>query len=249
MSKKGGHHGGAWKVAYADFVTAMMALFLVLWLTAQDEKIKEAVERAFRNPFSSITKQSVGIIPSKEMHAVKSSSGNFDSASVVELNMLRRLNNDLSKMLQNNNDDPDENSLKLELTPEGLLISVFDRARKAVFDADAVTFTDYGRWIFTTLAWEISRYVSFDVELEGHSERGRAPLREDYDAWDLTAGRANSTRRLLIDNGVNSGQIRKVAGYADTIPMADVPPENESNRRVTVMLRIRGKDDKSAGGQ
>jgi flagellar motor protein MotB len=83
MSKK--HHGGAWKVAYADFVTAMMALFMVLWLTSQDQRIKEAVERAFRNPFSSITKESTGIIPSKDTQAIagKSSNGNFDSASAV----------------------------------------------------------------------------------------------------------------------------------------------------------------------
>ena len=66
MSKKGGHHGGAWKVAYADFVTAMMALFMVLWLTSQDQRIKEAVQRAFRNPFSSVTKESSGVIPTKE---------------------------------------------------------------------------------------------------------------------------------------------------------------------------------------
>ena len=66
MAKKDAHHGGSWKVAYADFVTAMMALFLCLWLTSQDQKIKDAVERAFRNPFSSVTKESVGIIPNKE---------------------------------------------------------------------------------------------------------------------------------------------------------------------------------------
>ena len=65
MSKKN-HHGGAWKVAYADFTTAMMALFIVLWLTSQDQRIKDAVERAFRNPFTSVTKDSVGLIPNKE---------------------------------------------------------------------------------------------------------------------------------------------------------------------------------------
>jgi flagellar motor protein MotB len=77
MAKKGhGHHGGAWKVAYADFVTAMMALFLVLWLVSQDQKIKEAVERSFRNPFASLTKQSTGIIPAeKETMTVMARSG------------------------------------------------------------------------------------------------------------------------------------------------------------------------------
>ncbi len=77
MSKKEGHHGGAWKVAYADFVTAMMALFMVLWLTSQDQRIKEAVERAFRNPFSSVTKDSVGIIPNKETPGRQKQHGQF----------------------------------------------------------------------------------------------------------------------------------------------------------------------------
>src|SRR5271170_2559742 len=145
MSKKG-HHGGAWKVAYADFITAMMALFMVLWLTSQDQRIKEAIERAFRNPFSSVTKESVGIIPSKDMQAVKSSSGNFDSASAVELSMLRRLNQDLLKSLDSDASSQEQGSVKLDLTPEGLCINVFDRAHKPTFEPRSTKFTPYGDW-------------------------------------------------------------------------------------------------------
>src|ERR1700749_2822538 len=125
--KKGGHHGGAWKVAYADFTTAMMALFIVLWLTSQDQRIKDAVERAFRNPFTSVTKDSVGIIPSKDTQAVRSSSGNFDSASGVELTILRRLNQDLLRSF-GSAEGESENPIKLDLTPEGMCINVFDRS-------------------------------------------------------------------------------------------------------------------------
>ena len=235
MSHKG---GGSWKVAYADFVTAMMALFLVLWITAQDAKVKEAVERAFRNPFSSVTKDSVGILPSKETQAVKSQTGNFDSASAVELTMLRRLNQDLMKTLQSNPEDQ-ENNVRLDLTPEGLRINVFDSGHKAIFEPDSEQFTDYGKWIFSTLAWEISRYASFNIELEGHTERGRPPVRENYGNWELSSGRANAARRALLEHGVRGGQIRKVAGFADTMPMAEAEPEDAANRRVTVMLRIR----------
>ncbi len=235
MAHKG---GGSWKVAYADFVTAMMALFLVLWITAQDAKVKEAVERAFRNPFSSVTKDSVGILPSKETQAVKSQTGNFDSASAVELTMLRRLNQDLMKTLQSNPEDQ-ENNVRLDLTPEGLRINVFDSGHKAIFEPDSEQFTDYGKWIFSTLAWEISRYASFNIELEGHTERGRPPVRENYGNWELSSGRANAARRALLEHGVRGGQIRKVAGFADTMPMAEAEPEDAANRRVTVMLRIR----------
>src|SRR5688572_7099722 len=104
--KRHAHHGGAWKVAYADFVTAMMALFLVLWLTSQDEKIKEAVERSFKNPFASVTKDSTGIVPNKETQAVRNTSGNFDSASAIELNMLRKMAEDIVKTLQSNDSNP-----------------------------------------------------------------------------------------------------------------------------------------------
>jgi len=90
MSKKhGGHHGGAWKVAYADFVTAMMALFLCLWLTSQDQKIKEAVERAFRNPMASITKESVGIIPNKDPSSTVRSQGRFSSITASEIETMK----------------------------------------------------------------------------------------------------------------------------------------------------------------
>lgn len=236
MSKKG-HHGGAWKVAYADFTTAMMALFIVLWLTSQDQRIKDAVERAFRNPFSSITKESVGIIPNKETQAVRSSTGNFDSASAIELTILRRLNQDLMKSFTQ--DDSDQSSVKLDLTQEGLSINVFDRAHKPIFLPQSTEFTPYGDWVFSTLAWEISRYSGFNVELEGHTEQGNLPLRPDYGDWELSADRATAVRRKLIASGVPSLQIIKVAGFGDTVPMPNSDPSNEINRRVTVLLNIR----------
>lgn len=237
MSKKHGHHGGAWKVAYADFVTAMMALFLVLWLTAQDSKIKEAVERAFRNPFASITKESVGIIPNKDILAVQSREGNFDSASMIELNMLRRLNQELFKKLEIK--DENQETFKLEMTPEGLRISIFDRSRKPIFERDSARFTEYGNWVFSTLAWQLSLYSGFDIELEGHTERGHTVARDDYSSWELTTDRANGARRKLLLHGVLQEKIRKVSGYADNVPMADLPPDDEANRRVTVMLKLR----------
>jgi chemotaxis protein MotB len=238
--KRHPHHGGAWKVAYADFVTAMMALFLVLWLTSQDQKIKEAVERSFRNPFASLTKESTGIIPNKDTQAVKSSDGNFNSASAIELNMLRRMAEDLMKTLQSNPEIPEENPLKLEITPEGMRISVFDRNRKPIFEPDTAEFTSYGSWIFSTLAWEISRYTnSFSIELEGHTELGRPPRSADYTNWELSADRANTARRKLLTHDVVASQIRKVAGYAETLPMESLDPHDESNRRVAVLLKLK----------
>ena len=237
--KKHGHHGGAWKVAYADFVTAMMALFMVLWLTSQDQRIKEAVERAFRNPFSSVTKDSVGIIPSKETQAVRSSSGNFDSASAVELSMLRRLNQDLLKSLESGASDKQESSVKLDMTPDSLTINVFDRSHNPIFEPQSTKFTPYGEWVFSTLAWEISRYNNFKIELEGHTESGNSPVSDDYGDWEISADRATAVRRKLINQGVPTTQITKVAGYGDTVPMPNTDAGSESNRRVTVLLNVK----------
>ena len=238
MARKHIHHGGAWKVAYADFVTAMMALFLVLWLTSQDEKIKEAVERSFKNPFSSLTKDSTGVIPTENaVQVVRSQQGNFDSASAVELNMLRRISQDLIKTFQQ--DKEEENPVKIETLPDGVRINVFDRAHKPIFQQDSADFTDYGKWVFTTLAWQVSRYPKiFHVEVEGHTEANRPARDHVYGNWEISSDRANTARRLLEEHGVKPGQVRKVAGYADTQPMPEVDATDERNRRVALLLRV-----------
>jgi chemotaxis protein MotB len=229
-------HGGSWKVAYADFVTAMMALFLVLWLTAQDTRIKEAIQRSFRNPFSSLTKESVGIIPNKDVHAVQPEKGNFDSVSVLQLELLRRLTEDLAKLLAQ---DPDsQNTVKLDLASDGLRIEVFDRTRKPLFEPDTARFTQYGAWVFSTLAWEVGRYPTFTVELEGHTEAGRTPLHDDYGDWELSADRANAARRKLLEHGVSPPQIFKVSGVGSTQPLEKTRPDEEINRRVSVQLKV-----------
>ncbi len=237
MAKKA-HVGGAWKVAYADFVTAMMALFIVLWLTSQDQRIKEAVARAFAHPFASLTKDSVGILPSKDTQATKSSQGNFDSASAVELAMLRRINQDFLKVLQADFSENDD-AVKLEMTPDGIMINVFDRAHKPIFEAQSTRFTPYGNWVFSTLAWEIARSTNFTVELEGHTESGNAPISAEYGDWEISADRATAVRRKLVESGVPSRQVLKVAGFADTVPMPQRDTTDEINRRVTVLLNLR----------
>ena len=238
MSKKGGgHHGGSWKVAYADFVTAMMALFLCLWLTAQDTKIKDAVERAFRNPFSSVTKESVGIIPNSERTATEKQSGKNQSVSAVEMETMRHVSEDLTRLLQKQ--DEAESSVQIEMTPDGLRVNIFDRSHKPIFEPDTDTFTQYGGWVFSTLAWEISRYKTFRIELEGHTKTAAQDGRESKAKWELSADRANAARRQVIQSGVDDHQICKVSGFADVAPMPGYLADDEINRRVTVLLKLK----------
>jgi chemotaxis protein MotB len=235
MAGKGG--GGSWKVAYADFVTAMMALFLVLWITSQDKKIKEAIELTFKHPFMKGPRQSSGIIPNTvESVRGRSLAGQYETPSPLEMDMLRRLNENLLKVLATNPDHQNTQSVVLEFTEKGLNISVLNRTHKPVFSKGTSEFTDYGRWVFSTLAWEIARYKRFFVEIEGHSPHGEKAVEFDHDAWDLTADRANVARRLLVHNGVSPDLVRLVAGYGDTKPVPNAAPTDDINSRVTILL-------------
>jgi chemotaxis protein MotB len=234
------HHGGSWKVAYADFVTAMMALFLCLWLTSQDQKIKDAVERAFRNPFSSITKESSGIIPNKEASSTYRQQGKFSSISAIEIEAMHHLHEDLEKLFKDQSQG--QASLKIDVTADGLSINIYDRSQKPIFLPDTDVFTDYGAWIFNTLAWEIARYNNFRIELEGHTETVTNLEQVEQEAtrkWELSTERANAARRKVITGGVAGEQISKVSGYADTAPMPETLPTDEANRRVTVLIKIK----------
>lgn len=238
MAKKHeAHHGGSWKVAYADFVTAMMALFLCLWLTSQDQKIKDAVERAFRNPFSSLTKESSGIIPNKDASSTYRQQGRFSSISALEIEAMHHLSEDLAKLFKDQ--DPSQSGVKIDITSEGLNINVFDRSQKPIFNPGTDTFTDYGGWVFSTLAWEIARYTHFRIELEGHTETTIETTGEGLNKWELSTERANAARRKIIEGGVTSAQICKISGFADTVPMPDTAPTDEANRRVTVLIKIK----------
>ena len=239
MAKKGhgGHHGGSWKVAYADFVTAMMALFLCLWLTSQDQKIKDAVERAFRNPFSSLTKESTGLIPNKDASTTYKQSGKFTSISAIEIEAMHHLSEDLAKLFKDQ--EAGLTPLKIDVTTEGLSINVYDRSQKPIFNPGTDVFTEYGAWVFNTLAWEIARYTHFRIELEGHTGVVATNAPEALHKWELSTERANAARRKIIDGGVDNSQICKVSGFADTVPMPDTAPNDEANRRVTVLIKIK----------
>jgi chemotaxis protein MotB len=235
--KHDSHSGGSWKVAYADFITAMMALFLCLWLTSQDQKIKDAVERAFRNPFSSVTKESTGIIPNKDASSTFRQQGKFSSISAIEIEAMHHLSEDLAKLFHDQ--DTSQASVKLDVTSEGLSINVFDRSQRPIFNPGTDHFTDYGGWVFNTLAWEIARYTHFRIELEGHTETTTNIVNESLQKWELSTERANAARRKITDGGVTENQIDKVSGFADTVPMPDTLPGDESNRRVTVLVKIK----------
>ena len=125
--------GGAWKVAYADLVTAMMAMFLVLWILSQDEEVKGDVSAYFKTRFNTLTQASPGIIPNDNMALVESRKDIFENASIIPLDQVRRLNDDLVKVFVQNPNEMDIKTMEVQMESEGLLINILNNPDKPIF--------------------------------------------------------------------------------------------------------------------
>jgi len=248
MKKKDAHHGGAWKVAFADFMTAMMALFLVLWISSQEKKILIATARYFQNPFSSPLDRTSGVMPydtNKPSQPHGDDSGADEpqtSKRNVDLNYLNSLAKDFFKLL-NLDQDLSEKPIDVQVTSDGLRITLYDRSRRPLFADNTAEFTEWGRFVMQSLAWMIDRQ-KFRVVIEGHTRQGLVLPKPEYTAWELSADRANAARRALTLYAVDPTRVERVTGYADTRPVPFQPPESEANQRVTLSLTMgtRAKD-------
>lgn len=241
--------GGAWKVAYADFVTAMMALFMVLWISAQDKKILIATSKYFQNPFSSPMQNHSGIMPfNKDSQDSSSSKKDEESAGKekpsnqdkqIQLSFLNSVAADFYRLLHLDQ-NLDQKPIDIQVTSDGLRVTVFDRANRPLFDGDTTELTEWGRFVLQSLAWMIDRY-HFRVTIDGHTRSGLQIAREDYSAWELSSDRANAARRSLVFYAVAQDQIERVAGYADTRPVTGEPPDGDANQRITLSLTLTAK--------
>ncbi len=236
--------GGAWKVAYADFVTAMMALFLVLWLVSQDVSVRIAVERAFRSQFVTTSTGTSSLIQRTNSPAMDSIGTSNNSDSPLEASILRRVMDQLQSL--NVPTDGESRPVQLRVTPEGLEVSVFDRANRPLFVDTSEQLTMYGRWVFSTLAWPIAENPESKIEIGGHTESGYQPGVGNDSVWDLSADRAKIVRHVLMKYGVHGDQIRKVSGYGDLQPITADKPGDPENRRVTVLFRLQNPLDSSS---
>jgi chemotaxis protein MotB len=243
------HHGGAWKVAYADFVTAMMALFMVLWISAQDQKILIATSRYFQSPFNSPMDATSGILPfdtNKPSKPQSDDSGQDRSQSSmreVDLQFLNSLAKDFFRLLHVD-EDLQEKPIDVQVTSDGLRVTLYDRARRPLFLEKTADFTEWGKFVMQSLAWLIDRN-QFRVVIEGHTRKGLVLTQPDYTPWELSADRANASRRALTFYAVDNSLIERVTGYADTRPLPFQPVESESNQRVTLSLTMMKNHEKT----
>lgn len=238
--------GGAWKVAFADFMTAMMAFFLVMWLTSQDKEILIATSQYFQSPFKSPLQAKAGLLNFDSKSVTKSggegkkkdsaSGASTSSATAMDLQFLNSVAKEMYKML-NLDDALADKPLDVQVTSDGLKVTLYDRGKQPFFESGTAKFTKWGDFVMQSLAWTVERN-KFNIVIEGHTRSGLVLPNPDYGAWELSADRANAARRALVKYAVDPAQIERVTGYANTRPVPLTPPDSETNQRVSMSLRI-----------
>ncbi|MBO6581303.1 MAG: OmpA family protein [Thalassospira sp.] len=267
--KKGGHghHGGAWKVAYADFVTAMMAFFLLLWLlsSATEEQLQGVSMYFTPETISQNESGSGGLLGGTSLAEEGALRSEFGSPSIsmeippvetpeereairvaqMEEQEFNEAQEELLKAIEANEELQGlEKNIRIENTDEGLRIQILDEDGTAMFPSGSAAMADHTRLLLQQVAGVIENMPQ-DVSIEGHTDAVPFNRTDGYSNWELSADRALATRRALEDMGLETGRFAKVAGLSDTDPLLPEAPENESNRRISITL-LRGTGERSA---
>jgi chemotaxis protein MotB len=229
----GGHHGGAWKVAYADFVTAMMALFIVLWLMNSSKQIQVAVGGYFKDP--SGTSKLVG----SDMN------GSGESFALSKEDM-PKLKEELQKAVRKMADfEKLQNHLEMTVTAEGLRIELLESDKGMFFESGKPSPTTDGKDLLITLARELGKLPN-KISIEGHTDAKPYAGKGEYSNWELSTDRANAARRLMETSGLAPDQVVQVRGYAAQRLRVLDNPLDASNRRISVIVQYVEKARNSA---
>ncbi|MBV8052295.1 MAG: OmpA family protein [Acidobacteriaceae bacterium] len=227
-AEHGGHHGGAWKVAYADFVTAMMALFIVLWLVNSSKKIQEAVGGYFRDP--SGTSKNVGT----------DKRGSDESVALTKDDMPKLKDQLEQRIRQMSNFDQLKNQIEMTVTSDGLRIELLESESGTFFDLGSQEPNGNGKELLVLLAEQLSKFPN-QLSIEGHTDAKPYSGRKEYSNWELSTDRANAARRIMQDRGLRASQVSQVRGYADQMPRKSDDPLDASNRRISVIVQYLDK--------
>ncbi|HVV44733.1 MAG TPA: flagellar motor protein MotB [Bryobacteraceae bacterium] len=220
-----GHHGGAWKVAYADFVTAMMALFIVLWLLSSSEQVQKAVGGYFTDPTGS----------GKELgNGLRGIGG--ESLTVTKMDMAKLKDRLDQAVKQTAPLQKIKEHVVMTVTGEGLRVELTEGQQAGFFfQSGSPDPSGVGKDMLSTLAAEIGKLPN-TVIIEGHTDN-KALAKKDYTNWELSTDRANTARRWMEQNGMRPDQVVQVRGFADQKPRDATNPDDPSNRRITVIIQ------------
>ena len=232
----GGHHGGAWKVAYADFVTAMMALFIVLWVLGQSEEVKQAVAGYFKDP--------VGFTINSGLGTAKTTNINVDVTAELTLRekqakQFEAMKGRIMKELEKNPELSGVlDKIEIEMVDEGLRIEMLESSDNIFFGLGSSALNKNAVTILQQIASDLKRLPN-KIVVEGHTDSRpfKYGKQNQYDNYDLSAERANAARRALEDGGLSSDQIDEVRGYADKRLRDRKDPYSLVNRRISIILK------------
>ena len=269
--KKGGHaaHGGAWKIAYADFVTAMMAFFLLMWLLGSTtEGDKKGIQDYFQSPLkvamsggsgagdaTSVVKgggtdlsrqggqvKNGDVEAERRRNAVKALKAEQAKA---ERSRLETLSERMQDVLSSSPKLAEfKSQIRLDMTRDGLRIQIVDEQNRPMFDSGAAEVKGYMREILQAIGSVLAE-VPNKLTLEGHTDAkpmGAGAI--GYSNWELSSDRANASRRELLAGGLSDARVLRVQGLAASLPYDRQDPLNPINRRISIIVMTREAEDR-----
>ncbi|NOT33310.1 MAG: OmpA family protein [Candidatus Eisenbacteria bacterium] len=234
----GGHHGGAWKVAFADFMTAMFALFLVLWLVNQSSDVKSAIAGYFQDPLGRADEFGSSILPGEGAQAAQVRP--LSPADVIDLrrNRLTRLSEELKHELEGVPELTEVmKNVEITLTNDGLQIELLEDSIGVFFETGVPTPSARGQKAIAVLGEQLGKLPN-PLRIEGHTDARPYSRSGPYGNWELSADRANAARRILTSNGVPAARIAEVRGLADRQPRDPEHPFAARNRRISILVML-----------
>jgi len=259
----GGHHGGSWKVAYADFVTAMMAFFLLLWLlSSTNEETLMGVADYFDNPSAingaggastSMIKLGDNVDVSKGDGSKNRESNSFEYYSEafekMELEKLESLKDELEYEIERSPALSEfKDQLMIDITDEGLHIQIVDKNNRPMFDLGSALLKSYARKIIREIA-PILNKVENKISISGHTDARQYMRSDGYSNWELSSDRANAARRELVKTGFPQKKVSRVVGLASKFLLFKENPLDPRNRRISILLMKKKVEDDIYRGQ
>ncbi|MBD3299259.1 MAG: OmpA family protein [candidate division Zixibacteria bacterium] len=238
VKKNGGRHhghGGAWKVAYADFVTAMMAFFLVLWLVNQGEDVKQSVGGYFRDPVGFTDKSGKSVLDGAEEPGTDKDSQS-ESNRQREENKLKATGQSIMDALERIPGlSQIADRVEVEVTKEGLRIQLMESKDSTFFDLGSPQLSGDGMNVVRTIA-KVLGPLEYDIIVEGHTDSISFSAMNAYSNWELSSDRANTARRILEESGVSAGRFVEIRAFADNSLRFPRDPDDPRNRRVSILV-------------
>jgi chemotaxis protein MotB len=226
-ARHAGHHGGAWKVAYADFVTAMMSLFIVLWLLNSSKPIQDAVGGYFRDPNGTAAKKG-------------STLAGVTEKFILAKDDMPKLKDQLEQKIRQMNDfEKLKSHVEMTVTSEGLRIELTESASGTFFESGSPKLNADGRELLVTLAGELGKLPN-TLFIEGQTDSKPYGAFGNHSNWELSTDRANAARHLMQSSGIRSNQVTQVRGFSDQHLRKLGNPLDPSNRRISLIVQYLG---------